>query len=211
MIKRFSPHAPLIIQVAVLSVLVTLILVNYFEPIERGGFNSHIESNKKNEMISGKDKAVLISSIKPIQKDYKVINERPLFEPDRRPFSQKEITVNADKSPSLAMPKPQMIVPGVGAKLPQLMGMMILEGQNVVYIKRNGGGSQVLREGDKINGWIIKKINLKDVILSYDGKDQKVMLNWEEKISGPDSGKLNSPSEVNHSMSLRERLANRLK
>lgn len=94
--------------------------------------------------------------------------DRPLFEKSRRSPTQAKF----EPAP-IAKVAPSS--PNTGA--PTLLGILKSQGQSIVLLKRSQSGQSVrAEEGDTVDGWVVKRIELQHVVLVQGQKEISLRL-----------------------------------
>jgi len=94
--------------------------------------------------------------------------QRPLFEKNRRPVEPPRTVAAAPVSAVQRPPEPPALT---------LVGVVKSEGRTIALIKRNQTGQNLrAEEGDSIDGWTVKQIDVQGVVLSHGDRDMALQI-----------------------------------
>jgi len=106
--------------------------------------------------------------------DYSAMLSQPLFKPNRQQASIEEVMV-----------QDPIFEPVITAKitpLPELVGVMRVNDIDMAFVMgENDMEPSGLRIGDDYKGWQLKTIEATNIVLSHDGDEETVSLQWEQK------------------------------
>ena len=93
--------------------------------------------------------------------------QRPLFEKNRRPVEPPRKIAAAPVSAVQRPPEPPALT---------LVGVVKSEGRTIALIKRQSGQNLRAEEGDSIDGWTVKQIDVQGVVLSHGDRDMALQI-----------------------------------
>ena len=113
---------------------------------------------------------------------YQDIIERPLFNSERTQMAvKKEVAKNISSTP-------EQIKKNDDEESPRLLGVMSVGSENRAFIVSDNVSVSSVAKGDSIQGWIVEEVDKNKVVMSRDGEEISVTIDW----LGEDALKLNS-------------------
>lgn len=158
--RHFHRYAQaILLAICVISLLDLAIEMIRSYPLETGKTTAKTKDSPPKQSYDN-------PSLPPISA-YAAVVKRPLFSDTRRPFIPEEITKKAKEPPSPPTRQQQEEY--------NLSGVIITSDQRLALIEiQRGRKIKRLREGEKLNGWVVASIQADQVTLKR-GNDKKVL------------------------------------